>query len=31
MIPWWWAFLAFLGGALFGIFLIAIVSANRDK
>ena len=30
MIPWWWLIPAVFAGALFGVLLIGIVSANRD-
>ena len=30
MISWWWALIAFFFGAMFGVFLIAIIHTNRD-
>ena len=30
MISAWWLVLAFLFGAIFGIFVLAIISGNRD-
>ena len=31
MIPWLWLIPAVVTGALFGILLLALVTANRDK
>jgi len=31
MVPWWYIVLAVFVGAAFGIMLIALVSAGRDK
>ena len=31
MIHWWWLLIALMIGAVFGIFLLAIVSGRDDK
>lgn len=30
MIPWWWLIPAVMSGAIIGVMLLAIVSANRN-
>ena len=31
MIAWYWAVLAFFAGAVFGLFILALLNADNDK
>lgn len=31
MIPWYWAIIAFFAGALFGMFIVALLQADQDR